>query len=562
MLITDAVELKKFSSKHRLWQGIPGIEVTDKGRIFSVFYSGGVKEGKGNFVVLLQSDDGGKTFSEPIAVAFREQGRCYDSAIWIDPMGRLWWVWTYASIEEESRVYAAICDDPDADELTWSDIFPVGKYVMLNKPTVLSTGEWLFPLSVWDPMLDMIWAMPPEKNGHKKEESGAFVYKSVDHNTTFKKMGCVCADKRSFDEHMILELKNGRLMMLIRTAYGIAVSYSYDQGHTWTEAVDSKIGGPCSRFFIRRLSSGRILLVNHYKFKGRNNMTALLSEDECQTWKYSLLLDERSDVSYPDAVEAKDGYIYITYDRERGSFKKNLDEVMSSAREILLARITEQDIMAGRLVDPSSKLKVVISKLGEYVDDSNPFEELERFSDVELAENLCHKSTKNGELFSAIFDYYPIACDNMCELDTSKFDALLSKLETAGTDRFSTMLELIRLIRTVSTQECSPVPVVEMVEKILSERICENLSISEIAAKLHISSYYLMHTFKKRTGITIGEYKTALQIAKAKTLLRDKEKSISEISALCGFESPQYFSRVFKKVEGISPSKYKNLNFS
>lgn len=562
MLITDAVELKKFSSKHRLWQGIPGIEVTDKGRIFSVFYSGGVKEGKGNFVVLLQSDDGGKTFSEPIAVAFREQGRCYDSAIWIDPMGRLWWVWTYASIEEESRVYAAICDDPDADELTWSDIFPVGKYVMLNKPTVLSTGEWLFPLSVWDPMLDMIWAMPPEKNGHKKEESGAFVYKSVDHNTTFKKMGCVCADKRSFDEHMILELKNGRLMMLIRTAYGIAVSYSYDQGHTWTEAVDSKIGGPCSRFFIRRLSSGRILLVNHYKFKGRNNMTALLSEDECQTWKYSLLLDERSDVSYPDAVEAKDGYIYITYDRERGDNKKNLDMVMNSAREILLAKITEKDIMAGELVDPNSQLKVIISKLSEYVDDSNPLKEVERFSDVELAEELCHRLSQGDEFFSLLFDHYPVACENMRELDVNKLDALFTRLKSGGEARFSTALEIVRLIRAVSVQGGGRIPVVDLVEKMLGESICDNLSISTIAAKLHISEYYLMHTFKKRTGITIGEYKTALQISKAKILLREKDKSISEISALCGFESPQYFSRVFKKVEGISPSKYKNLNFS
>ena len=103
---------------------------------------------------------------------------------------------------------------------------------------------------------------------------------------------------------------------------------------------------------------------------------------------------------------------------------------------------------------------------------------------------------------------------------------------------------------------------VDLVEKMLGESICDSLSISTIAAKLHISEYYLMHTFKKRTGITIGEYKTALQISKAKILLREKGKSISEISALCGFESPQYFSRVFKKVEGISPSKYKNLNFS
>ncbi len=45
----------------------------------------------------------------------------------------------------------------------------------------------------------------------------------------------------------------------------------------------------------------------------------MLSEDDGATWKYSLMIDERDDVSYPDAKEADDGYIYITYDRERGS---------------------------------------------------------------------------------------------------------------------------------------------------------------------------------------------------------------------------------------------------
>ena len=99
-----------------------------------------------------------------------------------------------------------------------------------------------------------------------------------------------------------------------------------------------------------------------------------------------------------------------------------------------------------------------------------------------------------------------------------------------------------------------------MVEKILSDNIRENLSISDIAKKLHISMYYLMHVFKKRTGITINEYKMALRIAKAKNLLRNTDKNISEISDICGFESLQYFSRAFKKAEGVVPSKYRALN--
>lgn len=281
-------------------------------------------------------------------------------------MGRLWFFWALAP---EHGVYAVICEDPDADELCWSEEIKIGNDVMMNKPTVLTTGEWLFPIAVWK---DGVRAIE-SKYDSLDDDRKAFAYKSVDKGQNFEKSGGVDAKERAYDEHMILELKDGRLAMYIRTFYGIAVSYSYDKGITWTEATDSGLGGPCARFFIRRLKSGRILLINHYQFEGRNNLTAMLSEDEGDTWKYKLLLDERSNVSYPDAVEADDGYIYITYDRERGSYLQSLDEIYASAREILIAKITEKDIIEGKLVDKDSELKVIVSKLGKYA-LKNPFE--------------------------------------------------------------------------------------------------------------------------------------------------------------------------------------------
>ena len=81
------------------------------------------------------------------------------------------------------------------------------------------------------------------------------------------------------------------------------------------------------------------------------------------------MLDERSSVSYPDAMEAKDGFLYITYDRERGCALHSFEEVKKQAREILYAKITEEDILAGRLVNRESKLKCIVSKLGEYEGD-------------------------------------------------------------------------------------------------------------------------------------------------------------------------------------------------
>ena len=84
--------LKKYDTDYRIWQGIPSIAVTEKGRRFISFYSGGLKEEIGNYVLLIKSDDG-INYSSPIAICVREGGRCFDPALWIDPLGRLWLFW-------------------------------------------------------------------------------------------------------------------------------------------------------------------------------------------------------------------------------------------------------------------------------------------------------------------------------------------------------------------------------------------------------------------------------------------------------------------------------------
>ena len=108
------------------------------------------------------------------------------------------------------------------------------------------------------------------------------------------------------------------MRLLIRTSSGVLwKSYSQDKGRTWSEGQATKIASPGSRFFIRRLTSGNLLLVNHYNFKGRSHLTARISNDDGATWNEGLLLDERSNISYPDGVEDRGGLIWITYDRDR-----------------------------------------------------------------------------------------------------------------------------------------------------------------------------------------------------------------------------------------------------
>lgn len=82
-------------------------------------------------------------------------------------------------------------------------------------------------------------------------------------------------------------------------------------------------------------------------------------------------------------------------------------------------------------------------------------------------------------------------------------------------------------------------------------------SIDQIAEKLSVSQRYLSDTLKKETGKTTTEHLHLYLIDEAKHILLNPNKSISEVAYELGFEYPQYFSRLFKKKEGMSPSKFR-----
>lgn len=82
-------------------------------------------------------------------------------------------------------------------------------------------------------------------------------------------------------------------------------------------------------------------------------------------------------------------------------------------------------------------------------------------------------------------------------------------------------------------------------------------NIKQIADKLLVSKRYLSDTLKKETGKTSTEHLQLYLIDEAKNILLNPNKTISEVAYTLGFEYPPYFSRLFKKKEGISPTEYR-----
>lgn len=549
MLITDKQTLKQYARSKCYWHGIPSIEVTKKGRTFLTFYSGGTKEELGNFAALVYSDDG-VNFTDPVAVAWVDGFRCFDPCVWIDPLGRLWYTWSRCP---DDGLYAAICDDPDADELVFGEEFLVGHNVMMNKPTVLSTGEWAFPIAVWNHGVRVI---APQYDS-PIEPKGSYMYLTSDCGKTFRQAGYADVKKRSFDEHMFLELESGVIRCFVRTTYGIGASDSYDGGVHWGKDFDTGYKGPCSRFHIRRLPSGRVLLINHFEYSGRNNLTAMLSEDDGKTFPYRLLLDERRAVAYPDAALDAEGRIHICYDRERGAFRTSYEEIMGCARELLTACIREEDILAGKLVSEDSYLKRVAYKLTDYQGDLvNPFQEDRLFTDSGYAKFLVDTCTDAQQILTRVFDAYQISCSNLHNIQAEQLDtAIESYIRTGSLEELD---RIIAIVRSAHGQG-------EYTEKGIIDEVCRYVvehpececSTESIAKKFHFSTHYLRHAFKKQTGVSISEFKTAQLIKKAKLLLRMSEHKITDIAAACGFDSPSYFTEVFLKETGVSPTQYR-----
>jgi hypothetical protein len=367
----------EFADGKRIWQGSGSMTISPKGRIWLSEMTGGSFEGdrtEPTYVILFTSGDGGKTFQGPVAVVKSPRGQhVQDPGLWTDPRGRLWWYY-YAN----GGMVANIADDPEAAKPHFQPPFFVSQGFFINKPTVLADGSWL-----WTP--------------HNKIPTlgfkGVTVYRSQDEGKSFAFVGSVNSKpgvEIQIGEPITVELRDGRIALFIRTVSGIRRTISADGGRTWGDfdALPGLNAVVHSRFFISRLKSGNLLLVynrppetpdplatkgplvNLRQLRERTHMTAVLSEDDGATWKGGLRLDDRDSPSYspdesphrrieklttyPDGVQTDDGSIWVSYELSRYG---------ADGREIVLARIREADVLAGKLVSPESRLKIRAHKL-------------------------------------------------------------------------------------------------------------------------------------------------------------------------------------------------------
>lgn len=97
------------------------------------------------------------------------------------------------------------------------------------------------------------------------------------------------------------------------------------------------------------------------------------------------------------------------------------------------------------------------------------------------------------------------------------------------------------------------------IKQYLDQNYQEKISLDMLADKFYVNKFYMTRIFKKQYGISIVNYLTQVRITHAKRMLRFTDMPIETISQECGMSDANYFSRVFRKVEGTSPGEFRKM---
>lgn len=118
---------------------------------------------------------------------------------------------------------------------------------------------------------------------------------------------------------------------------------------------------------------------------------------------------------------------------------------------------------------------------------------------------------------------------------------------------------LLGIVKTEEGQQAPTIthPGVQRAVRYLQEHFREKVFLTALAARSYLSRSRLTHLFKQQTGQSVTVYLAALRIHHAKELLQQEGMSIAEVSEDVGFSEAGRFTKVFRRLEGISPSAYR-----
>jgi two-component system response regulator YesN len=156
-----------------------------------------------------------------------------------------------------------------------------------------------------------------------------------------------------------------------------------------------------------------------------------------------------------------------------------------------------------------------------------------------------------------VFDYLLKPVDDD-ELETT-LSNLVVKLREEDVD-----YERLRKTKNATGEELIPLPhsvnnhVVDNAISFIATNYGKPVGLQEAATFLGLSESHLSRLFKEVTGLNFLQYLNAWRINKSVELMRDPKRNIGEIATSCGFPTPGYFAKIFKRFSGVTPTQYRD----
>jgi YesN/AraC family two-component response regulator len=162
----------------------------------------------------------------------------------------------------------------------------------------------------------------------------------------------------------------------------------------------------------------------------------------------------------------------------------------------------------------------------------------------------CFKSQNFIEYNAILDEIYSIASSDMNIRDMKLYERLVSLITMLMSDGFN---HDGNELSESSARDIMPV------KRYIDEHYSEKITLDFLSEIFYINKYYLTRLFKKQLGCTIVSYLLQVRITHAKQMLKFTDMSMEYISEECGFSDTNYFSRAFKKVEGVSPMQFRKM---
>lgn len=228
----------------------------------------------------------------------------------------------------------------------------------------------------------------------------------------------------------------------------------------------------------------------------------------------------------------------ISFDKEKIYFQKEIESSL------------EQYIVAVRTGNKQTAINIVDSIFGKETIKSMPMEQYHKLS-IDIVNTICIMLERYGvELGDAVHESYPSHYMEIFNITTIE-------------DLKQWMNEFTeRIIMLVDENNGDYRLVITKAMEYINSHYFEDLSVQKVAQTVFLNSNYFSHLFKKIRKESFTDYLNKVRIDKAKSLLSQNLYKVYEVSDMVGYSDYKYFSSVFKKLVGVSPTEFNKLGNS